>query len=196
MTQSVSFHFASREFALESGIVVFTKGARLFSDGEFRVGEIRDGSVEDVLVEGPIEFDAMLGNLRVVRHDDRRHYHVPLLKVTGALSPEDLRSRHVLVQLNLPVILIVRVEDASGNPLSNTAVSLRMANLEATMEDRTDDRGEIVLLGGAGTYSASVHQVRNRRLRPQVSADLEVSSADAGERVLVLRVPPRELSTT
>src|SRR5687768_17903436 len=84
MTQSVSFHFTSPQFVFESGIVVFTKGARLFSEGEFRVGEIRDGSIDNVLVEGPIEFDATLGNLSVVRYEDQRRYNVGHLKVTGA----------------------------------------------------------------------------------------------------------------
>lgn len=80
MTQSVSFHFTSPQFGLESGIIVFTKGARLFSEGEFRVGEIRDGSIDGVLVEGPIEFDATLGNLSVVRYENRRRYLVIFLK--------------------------------------------------------------------------------------------------------------------
>ncbi len=106
MTQSVTFHFTSPQFVFESGIVVFTKGARLFSEGEFRVGEIRDGSIDDVLVEGPIEFDATLANLSVVRREDGRRYHVAVLKVTGDLRPEDLRVGRVSVPLNRLVIVL------------------------------------------------------------------------------------------
>ena len=191
MTQSVSFHFTSPQFVFESGIVMFTKGARLFSEGEFRVGEIRDGSVDDVLVEGPIEFDAMLGNLSVVRYGDQRRYHVGHLQVTGNLSPEDLRSGRVLVRLDLPVILIVRVEDRAGNPVPDVNVSLHLPKSEATLEAQTDDRGEIVLLAGAGHYSASIGFFQNRRLRPNVSADLDITPADTGEHIVVLRVPSR-----
>ena len=188
MTQSVTFHFTSPQFVFESGIVVFTKGARLFSEGEFRVGEIRDGSIDDVLVEGPIEFDATLANLSVVRREDGRHYNVGHLKVTGDLRPEDLRSGRVLVHLDLPVILIVRIEGSLAIPLPKVKVSLDLPNSVATLEVQTDDRGEIVLLGGAGRYSASIDFVHNRRLRPRVSADLEITPEDAGERTVVLRV--------
>jgi len=190
VTQSVTFHFTSPQFIFESGIVVFTKGARLFSEGEFRVGEIRDGSIDDVLVEGPIEFDATLGNLRIVRREDHRRYRIAYLKVTGDLRPEDLRAGRVSVLLNRLVIVIVRVEDSTGHPVSNVRVSLSLPDLEGSLEAETDDCGEVVLLGGAGRYSASVDFVQNRRLRPHVSADLEITPEDAGERTVVLRVPP------
>lgn len=189
MTQSISFHFTSPQFVIESGFVVFTKGARLFSEGEFRVGQIRDGSIDGVLVEGPIEFDAMLGDLTVVRSEDRRRYHVGFLKVTGGLHPQNLRSGRVHIRLDLPAILIVRVENPAGNPLPQVSVSLNLQNSEATLEAQTDDRREIVVLGGAGQYSATINFVQNRRLRPNVSADLEITPADFGERILLLRIP-------
>ena len=168
---------------------MFTKGARLFSEGEFRVGDIRDGSIDDVLVEGPIEFDATLGNLSVVRREDHRRYRGAYLKVTGDFRPEDLRAGRVSVQLDRLVIVIVRIEDSTGNPVSNVSVSLSLPDLEGSLEAETDDRGEIVLLGGVGQYSASIGFVQNRRLRPDVSADLEITPEDAGERTVVLRVP-------
>jgi len=190
VTQSVTFHFSSPEFVFESGIVVFTKGARLFSEGEFRVGQIRDGSIDEVLVEGPIEFDATLGNLSVIRREDRRRYRIAYLKVTGDLRPADLRAGRVNVLLNRLVIVIARVEDSAGHPLSNVRVSLILPDLEGSLEADTDERGEVVLLGSVGRYSASIHFVRNRRLRPNVSADLDITPEDAGERTVVLRVPP------
>jgi len=95
----------------------------------------------------------------------------------------------VVVGLHLPVILIVRVEDLSGHPVPNVSVSLSLPNWEATSDAQTNDRGEIVLLGGVGRYSASVSFVHNRRLRPMVSADIDITPADIGERVVVLRVP-------
>ena len=169
--------------------MVFTKGARLFSEGEFRVGQIVDGCVDNVLVEGAIEFDAMLGDLSVVRYEDRRRYHVAFFKVTGDLRAEDLRAGRVVVRLHLPVILIVKVEDRSGKPVPNASVSLSLPYSEATSEAQTSDGGEIVLLGGVGRYSASLGFVQNRRLRPIVSADLEITPSDSGERIVVLRVP-------
>ena len=190
MTQSVTFHFTSSQFVLESGMVVFTKGARLFSDGEFQVGKIKDGRIDGVLVEGPIEFDAMLGDITIVRTDDSRRYRVGLLKVTGDLLPEDLQSGRVLVQLNLPVILIVKVEDPAGNAVPDIGVSLQLPNCDPTVEAQTDARGEIVLLAGAGRYSATIAFVQNRRLRPQVSLDLTITPSDSGERILTLRIPP------
>lgn len=188
MTTSVTFHFTSPHFVLESGHVLFTKGARVFSDGEFRAGEIKNGVVDGVLVEGPIEFDAMLGDLTVVRSEDRRRYSVALLKVTGDLRPQDLRSGRVIVRLDISVILILRVEDPAGHPIPNVSVSLNLPKLEATVEVQTDARGEITLLAGAGQYSASISQVHNRRLRPGVSNDVTVTDEDSGERVVVLTV--------
>jgi hypothetical protein len=159
MTQSVTFHFTSPQFLFESGTVVFTKGARLFSEGEFRTRDLRDGCVDGVLVEGPIQFDAMLVDLRVVRREGRRSYYAPYLKVTGDLRPDELRAGRVTVRLNLPVAVIVRVEDLSGKAVSNVSLSLLMPDLEGSLEARTDDRGEVVLLGGAGRYTALIDRL-------------------------------------
>lgn len=142
MTQPVAFHFTSPQFVFESGTVAFTKGGRLFSDGAFRVGTITDGVVEGVLVEGPIEFDAMLHDLTVVRSEDRRRYQIGFFKVTGDLQPGDLRSGRVLVRLNPRVILIVRVEDSAGHRAPNVPVSVNFPNWEATAEIQTDVRGK------------------------------------------------------
>ena len=189
MTQSVSFHFTSPQFIIESGIVAFTKGARLFSEDEFRTGEIKNGTVDGVLVEGPIEFDAMLADLAVVRTEDGRRYTVGFLNVTGELRPEDLRAGWIPVRLNQRVILTVRVEGPAGHPVPNTNVCLVLPNREATLEVLTDARGEVVLLAGIGGYSATLSAVQNRRLRPNVTADLEITPADIGERTILLRAP-------
>ena len=189
MTQSVSFHFTSSQFVLESGMVVFTKGARLFSDGEFQVGKIKDGCIDGVLVEGPIEFDAMLGDITIARIDDNRRYRVQLLKVTGDLRPEDLHAGRVVVHLNLPVVLIVKVEDPAGNAVPDAGVSLQLPHWEPTIEAQTDAGGEIVLLAGAGRYSATIASLPNRRFRPNVSIDVSIAPSDAGERTLILRAP-------
>lgn len=188
MTQAVAFHFTSPQFVFESGRVMFTKGARLFCDGQFHEGEIKDGIIDGVLVEGPIEFDAWLGDLIVVRSDDKRRYHVGPVTISSRLRPEDLRAGRVVVQLNLPVVLIVRVEDPDGQRVEDACVSLSLAGWIATMETRTDARGEVVLLVGAGRHSARVADDRGRR----VSADVTITPADSGERELVLRVPTPE----
>jgi hypothetical protein len=191
VTTTVSFRFTSAQFAIESAIVAFTKGARLFSDGEFRVGQVTDGEIEGVLVEGPIRFDAMLGNLAVVRHDDGRRYHVPFLPVTGRLSSQQLHAGCVVVDLDLPVVLIVRVEDSTGSPIQHVPVSLVLPHFEATLETRTDDLGQIALLAGAGHYSATIDSVPNRRPSVPISVELDITAADSGERILVLRVPSK-----
>ena len=75
MTLAVTFHFTSPQFLFESGQIVFLKGGRLPTTEErFAVGELTDGSIDGVLVEGPIEFDAMLGALKVIRRGDGRIY--------------------------------------------------------------------------------------------------------------------------
>ena len=187
MTQSVTFHFTSSQFVLESGSVWFTKGARLFSEAEFQIGHIKDGSIDGVLVEGPIEFDAMLGDLTVVRSEDHRRYHVGPIRVTGDLRPEDLHSGRVFVRLNLPVILTVKVVDAAGHPVPDVTVSLHLPNWEATPEVQTDALGEIALLASGGKYSARVVWAQNRSLN--VSADLTLMPTDSGERIVLLRLP-------
>ena len=74
--------------------------------------------------------------------------------------------------------------------MPNVIVSLHLPNSEATLEAITNVHGEIVLLAGAGQYPAAIGYVENRRLRPDVSADLTITPADSGERIVVLRVPP------
>lgn len=188
MSTSVTFHFTSPHFVLESGHVLFTKGARVFSDGEFRAGEIKNGAVDGVLVEGPIEFDALLGDLTVVRSEDRRRYHVAFLKVTGDLHPDDLRVGRVNVRLNVPVVIIVRVRDSTGQPLANVTVSLLLPELAGSLEAPTDDRGEVSLLGGIGRYKALIGYAGRRHRDRSVWADLEITPKDSGERVVVLTV--------
>jgi hypothetical protein len=129
----------------------------------------------------------MLGDLMVVRSEDHRRYHVGPVRVTGHLRPEDLRYGRVVVRLNLPVILTVKVEDSAGRPAPNVTVSLHLPNWEATPEVQTDALGEIALLAGAGKYSARVVLAQNRRLN--VSADLTLTPTDCGERVITLRLP-------
>ena len=187
MTQSVTFHFISSQFVIKSGVAAFTKGARLFSDDEFRVGTIQDGFVEDVLVEGPIEFDAILGNLAVVWSENRRLYHVGFLNVTGSLQPDQLASRRIVVRLVLPVILIVKVENQAGYRVPNIAVSLGLPDFGATIEAKTDSRGEIVLLAHAGNYSMKITNGRDRPLQTNVAADVTLTPEDSGERVVTLR---------
>src|SRR5687768_16174704 len=110
MTQSVNFYFTSPQFVFESATVLFTKGARLFSQGEFRAGDLRDGRVDDVLVEGPIKFDATLVDLTVVTREGGGRYHIAYLNLAGDLREEELRAGRVTIQLSLPVVVIVRIE--------------------------------------------------------------------------------------
>jgi hypothetical protein len=202
VTQPVSFDFCSPQFAVESGRVFFSKGARLFSDGEFQVGEITDGSVDGVLVEGPIVFDAILGNLSIVRYSDGRRYQVAVFPVTGDLRPQDMQAGRVVINLDVPVVVILKIEDEAGKPMSGVQVSLNLPNALFTAEIQTDERGEIVLLGAAGRYSASVAfigtvetlckedaQINTCRRAPHIREEFEIRSSDSGERMVVIRIP-------
>jgi hypothetical protein len=193
MTQSVAVHFTSPQFDLESGTVLFTKGARLFSDGEFSGGTLTHGRVDDVLVEGPIKVDAMLVGLTVVARDGGRRYRVAYLKVAGDLREEELSAGRVTIHLSLPVVVIVRIEDSSGNRVSNVRVSLLLPDLEASLEAETDDRGEVVLIGGPGRYTAVIDAFHGTRIRPTLVAHLEITSADIGERIMLLRLQSTNL---
>ena len=110
MTTTVSFHFTSPQFAIQSAAVMFMKGARLFSDGDFRIGRITEGAIDGVLVEGPIEFDAMLSELTVTRRNDNRRYDVPFFPVSGTIRPQEISACLVTVELDIPVVVVMRVE--------------------------------------------------------------------------------------
>lgn len=189
MTQAVTFEFTSPQVAFESGLVAFTKGARLFFDGDFRVGRISGGAIDGVLVEGPIEFDAVLGDLVVVRREDGRRYKVEYFKVTGQLHERDLRAGRIPVTVHIPAIVIVKVIDHHGKPVARVNVNISLPHQEATKESPTDDRGEIVLLGAIGNYDACIAAVGNRPLWPPVRDSIRITAHDSGERVLLLRLP-------
>ena len=189
MTQAVTFHFSSPHFTFTSGVVAFTKGARLFSDGEFHTGRITNGVMDNVLVEGPIEFDALLGDLSIVAHADGRTHAVNLARLTGQLREEDLRVGHIRVNVESAVLIIVKVVDALERPLSKVTVSLNLPDWEPMSEITTDARGEIVILANAGRYDALIGFVEGRRLWPRVENHLDITPTDVGERVLLLRVP-------
>ena len=110
MTHSVTFHFTSPHFTFASGVVAFTKGARLSSHGEVHVGHITNGVVENVLVEGPIEFDAVFGDLTLTRDADGQAQLVRFGRLTGLLRDQDIRAGHIPVVVNA-VVIIVRVVD-------------------------------------------------------------------------------------
>lgn len=92
MTQKIAFEFISRQFAFESGKVMFTKGARFDSIEPFETRQFHHGVVDGVLVEGPIEFDAVLVDLSVTSHTSGRVYQPLPLLVTGSISATDLRD--------------------------------------------------------------------------------------------------------
>jgi hypothetical protein len=130
----------------------------------------------------------MLVDLTVVKREGGRRYHVAYLKVAGDLHEEELRSGRVTVKLSLPVAVVVRIEDSSGNRVSNVRVSLLLPEVEATLETETDDHGEVVLIGGPGRYTALIGVFQGTRLRPPLMGDLELTTGDIGERIMLLRV--------
>jgi hypothetical protein len=190
MTQAVAFHFTSPQFVFESGKVAFHKGGRLKTpDGDLALVDFRDGLVEGVLVEGPIEFDAWLCALKAVRKSDRAAYEVGFLCVSREMTTEQLRAGRVVVDLNLPLVLTFRVEDVAGKPVRGTLVSLCMPNLEGGFATSTNQWGEVVLFGTPGRYYASVREIGNRQLDKPSSVHVDITPHDEGERVFVIRVP-------
>ena len=67
---AVTFHFTSPQFIFDAGRVMFSKGARFSTSPDNDVGEIVNGVLDDVLVEGPIDFDATLTDLKLIRRSD------------------------------------------------------------------------------------------------------------------------------
>ena len=189
MPSTVSLHFISSQFAFNSGQILFFKGARLSSDGEMSPGDLRDGSVDGVLVEGPIEFDAMLYQLNVTRTADKRPFDISYLWVTHAMTGQEIGSGRVVVELDLAVVLVIRVEDSAGSPVPGAIVNFLLPSREGSTEGPVNDQGEVFLFGTPGHYSFQLVSVGDRPLgRERVRARFEVKADDRGERVIVLRV--------
>jgi hypothetical protein len=190
MTQAVSFQFTSPQFAFDSGLVAFMKGARLFSDGDFRTGRITNGAIDGVLVEGPIEFDALLSELTITRRTDNRSYYVPFLPVSGAIRPPEISAGRVSVELDIPVIVVMRVEDAAGATVPHATVSFSIPSTTATFEGPINEEGALALLGVPGRFSFHLLSAADRWLAARgIRSELEVKASDRGERHVVLRVP-------
>ena len=153
-------------------------------------GEMREGAIGGVLVEGPIEFDAVLFGLTVARRDDNRRYEVPFLPVTGAIRPQEISDGRVAVELDIAVVVVVRVEDASGTKVARAMVSCSIPSTSATFNGQVNERGEVALLGTPGRFSFHLVSVADRVfISERIHADLEVTPNDRGERHIVLRAP-------
>jgi len=190
VTTTVSFHFTSPQFVILSAAVTFMKGARIFSDGEFRSGRITNGSIEGVLIEGPIEFDAMLSQLTVTRRDDGRKFDIPFLPTSGVILPQEISICRVAVELDLRVVVVIRVEDTAGAAVPGAIVSASIPATSATFEWPVNQRGEVAVLGTPGHHSFRLVSVGERWLGSEkIRAEIEVKPNDRGERYLVLRVP-------
>jgi hypothetical protein len=194
VTSTVSFHFDSPQFEFRSGFIAFTKGARLNSIGGISTGELSNGSIDGVVVEGPIEFDAMLYQLSVSRKADHHSYFVTGLWASRAMTLEEIRAGRIAVTLNLPLVIRVQVIDSSGARVP-AVVSLFFPSLlprrggGATLEVPVD--GELVLFGTPGYHHVGLISAGDRSLpRKRAFEQFEVSPEDTGERVIVLRVPP------
>lgn len=113
-----------------------------------------------------------------------------MFSVSGATTPRDLANARVVVNLDLPVIITLRVEDSSGAPIPGAIVNIATPSSEGTWEGPVNERGEIVLFGEVGSYFVMLASVGRRWLgRAKVIAHFEVTPHDVGERVVVLRVP-------
>jgi len=190
VTSTLTFQFTSPQFTFDSAQILFFKGGRLSSDGTMLLGEISDGSIDGVLVEGPIEFDAMLYAVRATRRDDNRTYEIACLRVSRAITERDISSGMVVVGLDLPLVLVIRVEDSSGAPVSGAMVNFSIPLMTATAEGPVNERGELLLFGTPGHYSVRLVSAGDRSFGPEgVWADFDVTPDEHGERVIVLRIP-------
>ena len=186
MTQSVSFPFSSPHFTFTSAKWRSQRRAAVL---RWRVphGTHHERRCGNVLVEGPIEFDALLGELTIVVHADGRTRAANFARLTGQLR--DLRVGHIRVIVESAVLIIVKVVDADERPLGGITVSLNLPDWEPTSETTTDARGEIAVLANAGRHDATIGFVDGRRLWPPVKNHVDIAPTDVGERVLLLRVP-------
>lgn len=200
----VTFRFTSPQFDFESGTVLLFRvtygvdaalssisGQRLSLDELARGGHspqafsLQNGFVRDVTVDLPGRFQALLSGLTVVRRWDQRRFEIRGLQVSSALTEDALRQGVVEVSLDIPVVLILRVEDSAGQGVSGAALSVLTAT--ASFDVRCNERGEVTLLGTVGTYRALVSSVGGRQFESQPST-FEVTPLDSGERLLILNV--------
>jgi hypothetical protein len=188
-TQAVTFEFISPQFVFECGHVTFFKGARLWDGAGFSPGKVIDGRIEEVLVEGPIECDLLLTEQTVMRRSDRNHYDVACLYISRTLTEADLRSGRVTVTLDLPVLLIIRVENIHGERVPRALVSIAPPSTVATWEMTTNETGEVVFFGERGRYLVGVGRIGDRWLDDRVMVNFELGRDEGGERVITLRVP-------
>jgi hypothetical protein len=191
MTQAVTFEFVSPQFVFESGNVTFFKGARLRDDGEISTAKFADGSIAGVLVEGPLECDFMLDDLKVIRRSDGRRYGVAGLSVTRQLARDQLAAGRVLVTLDLALLLVIRVENSSGEPIPGALINIAQPSEQATWEMPVSERGEVVIFGKPGSHFVTVGRIGERwlEINERVTAFFEVEPGEHGERVITLRVP-------
>ena len=189
MTQSVTFEFTSAQFILESGSIVFTKGARLRNSPDHDVGRVVNGALDDVLVEGPIDFDAVLHDLRLTRRADGRACAVPALWVTGTLAVDQIRSGRISVPLDLSLLLVFRVETSSGEPVPDTVLSIFQPSTEGCVAMTADENGELRMFARPGRYNVTTPRVWEGRLWDNsVDVTFEVAAGEQGERLIVLQI--------
>ena len=202
MTQSVTFHFSSPQFVFESGIAILFKllpgpeATLATPDGEsFDLSNIGSGSIQlkefgvrngetiPVAVASPGLFQAVLTQLHVVRTSDGRKFQIAGVSLQADVTADDLRNGRTTLRIDAPQLLMIRVHDSAGRPVSNATVSVCIDAVEGSSEQVTTENGEIVYLGMPGRY-----YVAARRPDDTIRAEMhfEITVADSGERVVVL----------
>ena len=146
-----------------------------------------NGDLGDVLVEGPIDFDATLYDLKLRRRSDGLACGVPIFGVSEKLTVEALRSGHVLVDLDLPLLLVFKVETSSGERVPRALLSIIQPATEATWEITANEAGELKMLARPGLYSVMATTGEHSRGRDGASATFDVAPDERGERLIVLR---------
>jgi hypothetical protein len=105
--------------------------------------------------------------------------------VSDTATEDALRKGVVRVNLDIPVILILKVQDSAGREVSGAVISLLAGT--ASFDVRCNDRGDVTLLGTPRNYRALVSSVGGRQFESHPSA-FTVTALDSGERIIVLKV--------
>jgi hypothetical protein len=132
----------------------------------------------------------MLGGLKVTRRSDGRAFDIAGLWVSRKLTSDELTSGHVIVDLHLPLVIIIRVAYPHGEPTPHALLSIGQPSIEPTWEPTVDEKGELMIFGRPGHYRITLARVGGRWLSDdRVTASFVVQPDERGERLITLRAP-------
>lgn len=143
--------------------------------------KLSNGRVEAVTVAAAGPFYALLRNAQVRASGSGRRFEVAAVPIAGDVTERDLQRGRSVVELDHRVLIVIRVEDASGRPLPGAQVSVNESLEVSTLEVLADDRGEVTILGRPSRYHVRAGTT------PARTVDFEITNSDSGQRVIVVR---------